>query len=90
MNDCNCNKCPQCPPENIPLPKATCVPFIKCDKPGVFFRTQVIPASLGSSTDGAYVPQNGMYRNVLVRYEADGAVYIYDSEGVYTNLKEAN
>ena len=50
-----------------------------------------IPATLGTSEEGQpYAPKNGMYHNMLVRYEADGAVVLYDSVGVYTILKEGN
>lgn len=45
---------------------------------------------MGNSITGDYKPTNGMYKNMLVRYEADGSVWIYDSAGVYTNLKEAS
>ena len=94
MNDCECpkpKKCSCCPPENIILPKAAkaCGCPRRCEEPAVFFRTQIIPAAMGDSSTGDYKPANGMYRNMLVRYEADGSVWIYDSAGVYTNLKEA-
>ena len=93
-NDCNCpkpKKCSCCPPENIVLPKAgpICGCPRPCEEPVVLFRTQVIPSSMGDSSTGAYKPANGMYKNMLVKYEADGSVWIYDSAGVYTNLKEA-
>lgn len=93
-NDC----CPKpkrdcgCPPIHIPvLPKADapCSCPRPCDEPYVLFRTQTIPSAMGNSSTGAYKPANGMYKNMLVKYEADGSVWIYDSAGVYTNLKEA-
>lgn len=93
-NDC-CPKpkgCDGCPPIHIPvLPKADkpCGCPRPCEEPVVLFRTQVIPSSMGDSSTGAYKPANGMYKNMLVKYEADGSVWIYDSAGVYTNLKEA-
>lgn len=82
-----------CPPDNIVLPKVerhcTCPRPNPCEEPHFLFRTQTIPSAMGDSTTGAYKPANGMYKNMLVRYEADGSVWIYDSAGVYTNLKEA-
>lgn len=97
-NDCDCprpKRCSGCPPENIVLPpvKKPCVPMCpknRCEEPFVCFRTQTIPASMGTSAEGQpYAPKNGMYHNMIVRYEADGSVWLYDSAGVYTNLKEA-
>lgn len=93
-NNCEClkpKKCSGCPPDNIILPKAasSCHYHRACDEPYVLFRTQTIPAAMGNSTNGDYKPANGMYKNMLVCYEADGSVWIYDSAGVYTNLKEA-
>ena len=85
-------KCSCCPPENIPLPpvkSCACPRFNPCEEPHVLFRTQTIPSSMGDSKTGPYKPANGMYKNMLVRYEADNSVWIYDSAGVYTNLKEA-
>lgn len=87
---CNCNHQPAPTHRfgfrNLRYPK---MPVAKCDQCGVLFTTVVIPASLGSSTEGAYVPKDGMYFNKLVRYEADKAVYIYDSAGVYSELRSA-
>ena len=95
-NNCECLKPKRdygCPPIHIPVqpvePKCACPRRTPCDEPVVFFRTQTIPSAMGDSSTGAYKPANGMYRNMLVRYEADGSVWIYDSAGVYTNLKEA-
>lgn len=71
---------------NLRYPK---LPVKKCDSCGVVFTTVAIPASLGSSTEGTYTPKDGTYFNKIVRYEADKAVYIYDSAGVYTQLRGA-
>ncbi len=94
MENCEClkpKKCSGCPPDNIPVAKSisSCYCPRKCEEPYFLFKTQIIPASMGNSVTGAYKPANGMYKNMLVRYEADGSVWIYDSAGVYTNLKEA-
>lgn len=59
-----------------------------CKKDGFVFRKTVIPAALGDDVTGQDIPANGAYTNALVQYEANGALYIYDSYGVYTLLRE--
>lgn len=63
----------------------------KCGCEGVIFTTKTIPSSLGTSAEGdPYAPKNGMYFNTLLKYQADNAVYLYDSAGVPTCLREAD
>ena len=50
------------------------------------FRKVNIPASMGDDTSGEYAPENGLYKNALVEYEANGALYIYSSDGIFTKL----
>lgn len=50
-----------------------------------YFRKVLIPASLGDDT-GEAAPKNGAYRNAIVAYAANGAVYIYSSDGIYTKI----
>ena len=50
-----------------------------------YFRKVVIPAALGDDT-GEAAPKNGAYRNALVEYEENGALYIYSSDGIYTKI----
>lgn len=51
------------------------------------FRKIVIPAVMGDdSEDSPSAPENGAYRNALVEYEANGAMYIYASDGIYTKI----
>lgn len=38
------------------------------------------------SEDSPSAPENGAYRNALVEYEANGAMYIYASDGIYTKI----
>lgn len=58
-------------------PKDDCCPFRKI----------VIPAVMGDdSEDSPSAPENGAYRNALVEYEANGAMYIYASDGIYTKI----
>lgn len=48
-----------------------------------------IPSSLGDDSPTSPVaPKNGEYSNAIVKYEANGAVYIYSREGVPVNVKE--
>ena len=48
-----------------------------------------IAAVLGDDSSKSNVrPCNGAYHNKIVEYEANGAVYIYGSDGIYTNIKE--
>lgn len=58
-------------------PKDDCCPF----------RKFVIPAVMGDdSEDSPSAPKNGAYRNALVEYEANGAMYMYASDGIFTKL----
>lgn len=50
-----------------------------------------IPAALGDDTPSSEVrPAVGAYCNKIVEYEANGAVYIYSSDGLYTRIKDGN
>lgn len=50
-----------------------------------------IPTQLGDDSEGSPVaPKNGAYCNAIVKYEANGAVYIYSTEGVPVKIKEGN
>ena len=51
----------------------------------VLFRKVVIPASMGDDT--TYPPKVGLYRNVLVVYEANNRVYLYSSDGIPTAIE---
>lgn len=57
----------------------------KCEE---FIHKTVIPASLGDDT-GMFAPRNSAYRDEIVEYEANGALYIYSSEGIYTKFVSA-
>lgn len=61
-----------------------------CEKPKkITLRTQTIPAQLGDdSTGSAYAPKPGYAFNTIVHYLANDAVYIYDSNGVFTKVKD--
>ena len=58
-------------------PKDDCCPFRKI----------VIPAVMGDdSEDSPSAPENGAYVNALVEYEANGAMYMYAGDGIFTKL----
>jgi hypothetical protein len=47
----------------------------------------VIAAVLGDDSEESSVrPKNGAYTNKIVEYEANGAIYFYSSDGLYTKL----
>lgn len=48
-----------------------------------------LPAVLGDDSDNSKIaPKNGLYSNAIVIYEANGAIYIYSTEGVPVKIKE--
>ena len=64
-----------CPPKAIQINNPCC--------PVLFHRVD-IPAIVGDDT--TYPPENGLYKNVLLVYEATGNVYMYSSDGIPTKL----
>lgn len=47
----------------------------------------VIAAALGDDSDDSPVkPRNGAYTNKIVEYDANGAIYFYSSDGLWTKL----
>ena len=66
-------------------------PNFDCNRPEkdccTMFRKIVIPTVLGDDSEGSEVaPCNGAYRNALVEYEANGALYTYSRDGIFTKL----
>ena len=50
-----------------------------------------IPITLGDDSAGSKMaPKNGLYCNAIVRYEANGAVYIFSSEGIPVLIREGS
>ena len=67
----------QCPNVNCGKKKNDCCGITKV----------VIAAVLGDdSKDSEVAPFNGAYFNKIVEYEANGAIYFYSSDGIYTKL----
>ena len=52
----------------------------------VLFRKTVIPSAIGDRE--TYPPLAGLYRNTLVEYESDGAVFLYSSDGIPTEITD--
>lgn len=68
-----------------PSPKKLCCPK------GVEIDYVELPASLGTSAPGQpNAPENGAYKNAVVKYVADGHVYIYTSEGIPVLLSDGS
>lgn len=58
-----------------------------CENPPTQLRTVVIKATEGDdSATSPYAPRLGAWQNTIVYYQKNRAVYIYDVNGVYTNL----
>lgn len=79
MNNCNCT------------PGVTTAPNYNtassCVTPPTQLRTVTIPKAQGGDGEhDPYAPQLGAYQNTIVIYKKTGSVYIYDVNGVYTNL----
>lgn len=53
----------------------------------VLLRKVTIPASMGDENDTP--PAIGKYRNVILRYETTGSIYLYSSDGIPTKIDSA-
>lgn len=85
MNNCNCNQNHGAGVAPGPCVSRNCGATKRCG----IFNTEVLPVSVG--TDAArqpYAPKFGAYHNTIVQYLANGAVYFYDSKGIYTKIVE--
>lgn len=69
--DCNCEKAPEFPTKAF-IPGPIEIP--------INFRAVTIPADQGD--DRTNPPLNGAYRNVVLKYAANGHTYIYSSDGI--------
>lgn len=66
-----------------------CSPKCGATNPANFIRTVRISANNGTDEAGQpYAPQTGAYINTIVEYLANGAVYFYDSQGVFTQMNQ--
>lgn len=73
---------------NQDLPEKKC-PKVDCRRDnccGCPFRKVVIPAAAGDDETGTVIPENGLFVNALVEYEANGSMYIYASDGIFTRI----
>lgn len=82
--------CPPTPPVSgfNPTPNMKPTKVLCCQKPAnITLRTQVLPANLGTDAEGQpYAPAVGSFYDTIVHYLANGAVYLYDSNGVFTQV----
>lgn len=86
-NGCNtCGLLPQLPAKPC-KPKCFCKPKPRLCKPRCAeLGTYRVPAVLGDDLTGEYTATQGLFENMVVSYEANGAKYIYDADGVYVKL----
>lgn len=67
-----------------------CCPPVDCHKKAddcCWVTKVLIPAVLGDDSETSKVkPFDGAYQNKIVEYEANGAIYFYSSDGIYTKL----
>lgn len=70
-----------------PCPKVDCrSKQCKCG-----LKTVNIPAALGNDgEDSKYAPKNGAYCNAIVKYEANGHLYVYDAQGIPTYIESGS
>ena len=72
------------------LPKGAGQEDCNCRPTQITLRTKVLPASVGTDEAGQpYAPAVGLFFNSIVSYQANGALYIYDSNGVWTKFNAA-
>lgn len=58
-----------------------------CGNPPTQLRTVTIPKNKGGDgPDDLYAPKLGAWQNTIVIYQKTGSVYLYDVNGIYTNL----
>lgn len=75
MNICNCT--------NEMVGQAPCG-----RPPRITLCTVVYPATYGTDAEGdPHAPRPGMHYNTVVLYQSNGAIYIYDSNGIPTNVE---
>lgn len=85
MNNCNCNQNHGAGVVPGPCISRNCGATKRCG----LFNTEVLPVSVGTDAEGQpYAPKFGAYYNTIVQYLANGAVYFYDSKGIYTKIVE--
>ena len=71
-----------------PCPVTDCRKKPKCECGLEFIE---IPSVLGDDSDESSVtPENGKYCNAIVKYAANGHIYIYSKEGIPTEVENGN
>ena len=77
----SCGEKPKCAAKGFP----SAVIEINNPEKLTLLRKVVIPLSMG--TEEAVPPAVGKYRNVILKYESNGHIYIYSSDGIPTFLE---
>lgn len=86
---CDCNHYHHSGPSGKGVVVLPCSPKCGATNPANFIRTVRISANNGTDEAGQpYAPQTGAYINTIVEYLANGAVYFYDSQGVFTQTNQ--
>lgn len=70
--ECDCQKHKEGFPPKVLIPQPM--------ERQIAFRLVKIPAALGDDTQ--VKPENGLYHNVILNYEANNHTYIYSSDGI--------
>lgn len=77
--------CSKCYPGVVAAPDYNSVSA--CEQPPTQLETVKIPKNKGGDgPNDLYAPKLGAWQNTIVYYEKTGSVYLYDVNGVYTNL----
>ena len=82
MNDCH--KCHEEESKSRSLGRPPKVIQINNPSYPILFHRVDVPASVGD--DKTFPPENGLYKNVLLVYEANNNAYLYSSDGIPTLL----
>lgn len=78
---CGCEKKPKTcgmTPEVVEIVNEEC--------PVLFHKTTISADRGDDSPESPVAPENGMYKNTLVEYEANGHAYLYSSDGIFTRI----
>lgn len=81
---CDCDKKPELPKADKCGDMTPAILEVNNPSEVIMFHKVIIPASMGDETE--YPALNGLYKNVLMVYAANGHAYLYSSDGVPTYI----
>lgn len=81
---CDCDKKPELPKADKCGDMTPAVLEVKNPSEIIMFHKVIIPANMGDESD--YPALNGLYKNVLMVYAANGHAYLYSSDGIPTYI----